>query len=250
MRNIDYYWKHLVNVFFPMECEVCGAGMSAMDETHVCKRCLSTISPVAVPQCIKCGRAIDRAGEECRDCRDRGFHYDTAYSAFRYDDTIRDIIHKFKFHNKEFLSKILTKLLINYVRSRPEILNNISRITYVPLKWRIIRKRHYNQSEILARALGREFGLPVKGLLVKTRRTRPQNELKREERFGNLGGAFRVGGFKLGVGSQELGVKGERILIVDDVMTTGTTFSECALALKEAGAAEVRCLSIARGDFV
>ena len=119
------------------------------------------------------------------------------------------------------------------------MLAGVDKIAFVPLSKGGVYKRGFNQSEILALNLSKEFSIPVAKILEKTRRTHRQNELARDERLSNLAGAFRI--------KSNTSINGLTILLIDDVMTTGATLSECAGTLKASGAKEVRCFTLARG---
>ncbi|MCM8761068.1 MAG: hypothetical protein NC938_05160 [Candidatus Omnitrophica bacterium] len=114
-------------------------------------------------------------------------------------------------------------------------------ITFVPLHSKKLHERSFNQSEILALKIARACNLPAHSCLEKTSHTKNQNDLTRQERLKNLTDAFRIK-----ASSAHL-VRGRRILLIDDVMTTGATLNECSRVLKNGGALEVRCLTLARG---
>jgi len=121
----------------------------------------------------------------------------------------------------------------------PEICRDIDVVTFVPMGQGHARAKEYNQSEVLARRVAALSSLACLCALQKVRKTKPQNALSREERLINLRGAFTA--------RPRARVKDARVLLVDDVMTTGATLGECAKVLRDAGAREVRCLTLARG---
>ncbi len=129
--------------------------------------------------------------------------------------------------------------MTDFIKENPKILDGIDTITFVPLTGRRLREREFNQSMVLAKILSREFGLPLREALVKTNSTKPQNELTRAERLINLKGVFKVK-----FGSR---IKNSGMLLIDDVMTTGATLSECSKTLLDGGASKVNCLTLARG---
>lgn len=175
----------------------------------------------------------------CADCRVRRPRFDRAYSACLYEGALKEFIHRFKYDSALSLACVLSNIMAGYIAQNPETVDGIDILTYVPLGNNRLRQRGYNQSRILADNLSRKIGIPVWHVLVKSVPTRRQNELSREERLVNVEGAFAI---RSGVD-----VEGLRILLIDDVMTTGATLSECARALKDAGAESVRCLTLARG---
>ena len=230
--------KHFLNLIYPLHCASCNTPLEAADETGVCARCLAEIRPNPRPHCRKCGRSSDST-RICKECRMTKLHFNRAHSACLYEGALKEIIHRFKYNGALSLAGPLSGLMIDFVNNNPAVLSKIDLITYVPLSARRLRKRTFNQSQALAAGLAEEFGLGLCHALAKTRSTKVQNELSRDQRLSNLEGAFRV--------RREADIKEMRILLVDDVMTTGATLSECARTLKDAGAKEVRCLTLARG---
>lgn len=136
---------------------------------------------------------------------------------------------------------IFTKIMLDFTRDNPQIIENIDMITFIPLDRKRLSGRGFNQSELLAAGLGRWLGMPVKHLLDKAIAAKHQNDLSREERLTNI-----MGTFKIKNGMKDV-VKGAKILIIDDVMTTGSTLNESSRELINAGAAEARCFTLARG---
>lgn len=137
------------------------------------------------------------------------------------------------------LSGILCDKIVTFIKDNREIIDGIDHIAFVPLYNRWLNEREYNHSGILAAAVSAEFMIPISRAVEKRFKTRRQNELSRDGRLTNLTGAFRV--------KDNLRLDGSKLLLIDDVMTTGATLDECAGALKIAGAKEVRCLTLARG---
>jgi len=168
--------------------------------------------------------------------------FSSAYSACLYEDPLKELIHKFKYNNKRGLSKVFEKIMIDYIADNHEITDNVDIITFVPLHKKRELERTFNQSELLASAIGRVFGIPVKGCLEKRVQTKNQNELSRQERLANVKDAFAI---KHGM---ENIVKDMDMLIIDDVMTTGATLNDSSRAIMRGGAKQVRCLTLARGN--
>ena len=182
---------------------------------------------------------MQSSGELCAECKRSGFSFDRAWSACLYEGVLKDLIHLFKYKGKLALSGILSEKLVAFIKDNMEVVDGVDYVTFVPVYNGWLNDREYNQSGILAAAISAEFRVPILKAAEKTFRTRRQNELSRDERLTNLNGAFKV--------RDDLRVEGLKLLLVDDVMTTGATLNECAKALKAAGAKEVRCLTLARG---
>jgi len=166
----------------------------------------------------------------------RGF--DRAYSYGFYEGALRKLIHLFKYSGMKPLGKRLAGLLS---RALPdEGAEGFDVVVPMPLHWRRRWKRGFNQSKILARLVANERGVPMLDAVKRVRATATQAGLTNSNRRKNVAGAFRV--------ARKTQVAGKRILLVDDVMTTGATATACALALKRAGASSVTLLTLARVD--
>ncbi len=241
MNTITTAVKSLANLIYPLRCASCGKNLAVADEVGACGFCISQIRPNPKPYCRSCGRSLDDAHHLCPGCRKSPFHFSRAYSACLYEGALKDMIHAFKYKNNRTLSSLFTALITDFINDNREIIDTISVVTYVPLHTRRRQERGFNQSEALASGIARAFGIPMHSCLRKASHTKNQSELSRDERLVNVSGAFTAGG----PGAHA--VKGRYVLLVDDVMTTGATLNECSRALIEAGAVEVRCLTLARG---
>ena len=217
-----------------------------------CDCCAKTLQTLAsnlnkIPLCGCCGAPMKsaHAATLCADCRDNRYHasppFDAARSVYSYVGAIRPAIHRLKYDGKTALAKPLAQLLIDYLQSSTQCVapEELNLIVPVPLhrfrQWR----RGFNQSELLAREIGRAFGVPSREVLRRTRFTPPQVELSREERQQNVKGVFALRDTKIKF-------QGATILLIDDVYTTGATLKECAHVLKNAGAKRVFVLTLAR----
>lgn len=166
-----------------------------------------------------------------------GEFFDRCVSPLWYQDAVRDSHHRYKFSGARSYAAPYATLMAQCVTDRLE--GEFDMLTWVPLSRKRRRERDYDQSELLARELGRKLGLPVERLLDKVRHTPAQSGLKGDSaRRANVLDAYR-----LRPGVQ---VAGRRILLVDDVVTTGSTLSECARVLRTAGADRVTCITLAR----
>ncbi|MDO8525364.1 MAG: ComF family protein [Candidatus Omnitrophota bacterium] len=238
-RPITIIAKNFANLLYPLHCAACKESLEALNKTGLCLHCDSQIKRNPKPYCSLCGRSLKSDGRLCAECERGGFAFDRAWSACLYEGVLKELIHLFKYRGRLSLSGILCGKVIDFIKDNTEIIDGINIITFVPLYNAWLNQREYNQSGILAAAISREFGVGISKALEKKHKTRRQNELSKEERSSNLLGLFRV------KDSSEFA--GTRALLIDDVMTTGATLNECAKCLKSAGAAEVRCLTLARG---
>jgi ComF family protein len=178
---------------------------------------------------------LDEQGR-CGLCRAGLRGFDEAYCFGAYEGVLRDLIHLYKYGRMRPMAKPLGRLLAGALpRDR-----RFDAVVPVPLHWRRRWARGFNQSELLAREMARRCGVPVRAVVRRTRATRTQAGLSNTHRRDNVAGAFRV--------KRGASVQGLRLLLVDDVMTTGATASACAAALKRAGAQSVALLALARVD--
>lgn len=227
-----------LSLLYPPRCLVC----RALGEAGLCAPCLARIIPVAAPQCPTCGQTIPPDAHGCLHCRVRRPVYDRARALGAYEGVLRLAIHQFKYDDRPQLAAPLGLRLAAFARASAPDLNGLrfDSLLAVPIHAARRRLRGYNQSERLARVVGAELGLPLlTDALVRIRATRPQVGLSAEARRTNLAGAFAV--------RRPEAVRGKTLLLLDDVVTTGSSLHECALVLKAGGARAVYALTLAAG---
>ena len=227
-------------MLFPDDCRICEAPLREFSRVPVCRACLAKPEPLAAEYfCVQCRAPfisripLDEQGR-CGLCRRGARGFDAAYSFGFYENELRKLIHVFKYGRVETLAKPLGRLL---VRALPRG-QTYDLIVPLPLHWRKRWQRGFNQAALLAREIGRKTHLPVKSIARRVRQTASQAGLTSAKRRENVSGAFRV----------RARLDGHRVLLIDDVMTTGATAASCARALKRAGAAQVTLLTLARAD--
>jgi ComF family protein len=221
-------------------CSICGAVIEETGrEIIVCRDCSGQLRPRKGGFCGMCARIYaleNRSVHLCFDCRNisrpwRGISFFSVYQGL-----LKEIILKYKFRGDLGLGNVLADLLFKAARSHP--LESLDFLIPVPLHPLRLRQRGFNQSLELSRILGQKTDLRVlRDTLVKTAHTPPQSSLERRQRLKSLKKVFEVSGD---------GLKDKRILLVDDIMTTGSTLDGCARALIRAGASEVRIVFLAR----
>lgn len=207
-------------------CDICSREVFSGE--RVCTRCFAAL-PHIREGCPLCGRAVGEAGL-CLDCKERPLAVDLARSAFVHTGEAARLVLRFK-DGERYLYRTLCDLLLPLP---PELAADA--VVCVPMTEKSRKKRGYNQSELLAREISRRCGLPFLNVLQKTRDSLPQKTLGRREREENLKGCFKV--------IDRAAVKGKRLLLLDDTMTTGATASELGTALKHAGAVKVSLLTV------
>ncbi|MGQ9520232.1 MAG: double zinc ribbon domain-containing protein [Candidatus Fervidibacter sp.] len=231
---------------YPPRCGVC----HRFCDGSICQGCQSQWVKIAHPYCLWCGKPFDpraKTSPLCGVCLQGRYKFDYARSAVIYEGIARETVHAFKLKGKprlaEPMGKLMAELLENALNGesvplpspwlRPDFL------VPVPLHPKTQRDRGYNQAALLAEVVGRHLDIPVEpNLLAQIRPMRPQATLSERERWENVKDAFEVVKPEL--------VKGRAVVVVDDVMTTGSTLNEIAKVLKRAGARRVYCLTFAR----
>lgn len=227
----DAFWN-TIDWIFPPACVECGKMGS-----QICEGCLAESVPVTEPCCKKCGKPLDGL-HGCALCRDTTFHFTSCRAPFVYEGAIASGIKQLKFKKNLELAELFAKQIFSlYLRERW----NADIVIPVPLSRERRSERGFNQSEWIARSFARSAGLPMKpSALQKVRNTQSQVGLTRDERQHNLYGAFQA---------EPVLVRNRRVLLIDDVMTTGSTFNECARVLMEAGTQVVLCLSVSTASM-
>lgn len=239
MRVLD----RLADLVWPRVCAVEGCSR-ASDRAgrHLCSRCFATLPfHEAGSACSVCGTPIAATVHHafvCETCQEKPPHYACARSALLYEGPVGQLVQDFKFHRATWLCEDLVDLLEGAVRAKfafPEI----DVVVPVPLHPNRLRERGYNQSALLAQALAQRLNRRFDDAsLIRTLDTEHQTRLSGDARQNNLRNAFSV--------VRPPWVRGRTVLLVDDVMTTGTTLSQCAAPLVKAGAARVWCATLAR----
>jgi len=228
-----------LGLVLPRTCAGCGCGVSG---GWWCSDCAGALVRIRPPRCAHCSQpfdGIDSGGAfRCPNCRDRGFHFGAGVSAFRSRGPVRDLIHSLKYHHATWAVGPLGELGREALRDT-RLDPAYDAFVPVPLHPLRRRARGYNQSELIARALAAPTKTRVLPALSRVRNTSTQTHFDRKERMQNLRGAFLL--------RKNAGVSGMHLLLIDDVLTTGSTLDECARVLLAAGAAKVDALAVARG---
>jgi ComF family protein len=240
-RGIRFAGSAIVDLCLPRSCADCQR-IGTLPQKSWCGECWENLPLIGPPVCPGCGipylDAPASPDHLCGDCIERGYRFDSARSAALHEGTVRTRVHQFKFGGQLKWTPCLAELLETAYRgwglAAPDF------IVPVPLHPRRLSQRGFNQAGVLARELGRKIKIPVSpDVLVRKNQTSPQTRLKRDERLQNVKGAFEI--------PDDRKVRGRRILLIDDVFTTGTTLSECAKVLKrKGGALEVYALTVTR----
>ena len=235
--------KGLADLIYPRVCLACKAhikGAPSIDEL-VCMQCWAKIKKNEPPFCHCCGKHLDKktpAKNICPRCLKRNLYFDRAFSPCVYEGTIKELIHEFKYRDKEYLGKVLGRIMCEFITSHDLPIEYVDAVVPVPLHKAKLREREFNQAEILGKEVSSRFGKAmITGALARHKATKAQADLQEQQRFINMKDSFRV--------IDQKAIKEKNLLLIDDVLTTGATASQAALALKNAGARIVFVLTLA-----
>jgi ComF family protein len=228
-----------LDILFPPRCPSCRE--SVFEQGTLCPACWKEVHFIAEPCCARCGHPFElqlSPDALCGVCLAEEPPYTMARSALRYNEASSKEVAGFKFHDRTGLAPMFGLWM---ARAGAPFLAQAEVIIPVPLHpWRLLRRR-YNQAALLAYALSRHAKLPVlPDGLVRRKNTKPQTGLTRAQRLENVQGAFAVNA------KRKSFLEGKKVVLVDDVMTTGATLHACSKALKKAGTSEVYVLTVAR----
>ncbi|MBI2437102.1 MAG: ComF family protein [Candidatus Magasanikbacteria bacterium] len=230
-RTLNEIIKIIKDTIFPAHCFGCDT-----EGKFVCDDCYRTLDLSGVFCCPVC-HVHNETGRPCIACTQKIYiDRHVAITPYTEDALIGDMMHSFKYHYAEDVREVFARMIDDFFSSHAI---EVDAIIAVPLHRRRYVERGFNQSEIIAQFVARSLHIPIVHNLIRSRHTRQQAKLHRDERLKNLYNAFTI------ENPHEL--VGKRILVVDDVFTTGSTVSECAKVLKEAQVGEVVSFSVARG---
>lgn len=220
-----------LDLLYPPRCVGCDK-----EGRFVCSTCLESLPRLVAPYCLRCAQPIAH-GDTCPRCLESPLDIDGIRAPFLMEGTIREGVHRLKYNNLRAIAPILGGLLADYLNAQQLL---VQALVPVPLHHERERRRGYNQAYLLAKEAGKRLGVPViPQVLSRLSNTPPQaKSLSAQERKANVQGSFRC--------PHPFLVNGLEVVLVDDVCTTGATLEACARALKEAGAASVWGLALAR----
>lgn len=233
--------QYMIDLIYPRRCPICG-DIVLPKGNLICKDCYEDLPLITEPRCKKCSKPIAKEEQElCYDCKRHTFHYTYGYALWVYNDELRKSIVAFKYKYKaEYASFYVEELLKYYDRHIRRM--GVEVIVPVPIHKTRLKQRGYNQAALLAKGIADGLGIPMEEhLLVRTKKTVAQKRLNDQERFRNLQHAFLVNPERI------CAYKGKKVLLVDDIYTTGSTIETCTKAMLDAGIKEVYFISLCIG---
>lgn len=240
-RRASELTRSALDLVYPPQCAYCHAALLRSNELMLCGECRSRLAPTDAIHCRRCGAAVRPAeaeADDCARCRNERYRFKSVLTLGRYRDHLRDAVLRMKHSAEEPLMMAMGNLLAEQhgealVAARPDV------VVPIPMHWSRRLVRGTNSPEILARRVARRLQLPfVAGALVRKRATKKLALLSREERKRALRDAFAV--------ARGSDFRNAHVLVVDDVLTTGTTCNTAARTLLRAGAKRVSVLVVAR----
>lgn len=227
-------------ILYPERCPGCDNILYPKERPEgFCKKCITKIEAVGDEVCIKCGKKLEDGRKEyCKDCKNTRHSFVQCKAAFVYEGPMKPAMYRFKYSNRRSYGKIFAEIMWKkygeWMKS-----NGIQGIVPVPMYRPKERRRGYNQAGVLAKELGRRSGVPVyDNLVLRARNSSPQKNLNPIERKNNLKNAFKI---------RKSAVKLRKILLIDDIYTTGNTMDAVGVVLLEAGVEQIYGMSVCIG---
>jgi competence protein ComFC len=231
--------RAIASLLYPPACTICSASVAAGE--YLCAECDAKITHIVPPFCAKCSEPFAGAISSaftCANCAHRTLHFDAAVAAYRSRGIVRRVILDFKYGRQIHLRHPVARWLVAALDDDRLRGRRFNIIIPVPLHPARERQRGFNQAALLAELLSAHMSIQARPALERIRYTTTQTAFDRAERMENLHGAFRL--------RKNADVRDLHVLLIDDVLTTGSTLSECARVLKEAGARSVHAATAAR----
>lgn len=234
-------FKRILKFIFPPTCGVCNDVIAIDNLIYVCPTCYDKIKTINLPSCKYCGKVFDEYEFSgfCRECASTQHYYDMAICACEYSGEVKKLLHEFKFHKRIELYSVLSDILLRKIKKETYAVN-FDIITSIPLHPNRLKSRGYNQSQLIAQYIGDKLGIRYAfDIVERVKDTHSQSELHRTDRISNVKNAFRI------INPAE--VIGKNILLIDDILTTGSTLGECSKMLKKVGAKCIVVATVATG---
>jgi ComF family protein len=233
----------LLDILYPVRCPVCENIVTPKGK-RICSPCEKKLQLITEPRCKKCSKPIDQDQREyCSDCERKNYHFEHGYSMWIYNSTMKKSIANFKFsYKREYAKYYIQEIIREYGRVIKKLAPDA--LVPVPIHKSKYRERGYNQAEILANGIGKALDIPVlPHLLIRNKKTLPQKQLSDKERLRNLQKAFVYNEAFANNYSKSI----KRVLLVDDIYTTGSTIEACANILRHNGIEHIHFITLCIG---
>lgn len=225
-------------VLYPSKCPFCGK-LTGKKAVTACGGCRKKLPFITGPRCFQCGKPVDTEEKEyCMDCARKKHGFTQGISLWSYDKSVKQAVYRFKYKNQRAYAGYFARELVRQYGTQIRWWN-AQAIIPVPIHRKRYGQRGYNQAELLARAISQYMQVPVQNnLIVRIKNTKPQKELNEKERQKNLKSAFKI---------NENGVKLKKVIIVDDIYTTGSTVDVMTELLLSIGVTDVYVITLCIG---
>lgn len=233
----------ILDMLYPIRCPVCG-DIVIPKGRRICSPCEEKLQYIVEPRCKKCSKPIEQnQNEYCSDCERKNYHFEHGYSLWVYDAVMKKSISDFKYcYKKEYARYYIEKLIQSY----GDIINKLAPdvLIPVPIHKSKYRERGYNQAEIIANGIAKELNIPVlPHLIIRSKKTLPQKQLSDKERLRNLQEAFKLNERAVNDYPYRL----NRVLLIDDIYTTGSTIEACTNVLRQHGIEHIYFMTLCIG---
>ena len=238
--------RGLVSLFLPADCKTCSQALEPLNFSYICENCWNQVKWLKMPYCSRCAKPFpaslaspEASSLLCTECRQDSSPFRKIFAATLYEGVMKEAIHLLKYRRKKGIMKRLEKILKAYFFHTDLPFSRFDLVVAIPLHRKKLKERGFNQAELLARVVATHFDLKlVRNNLKRVEATKSQTSLSKKQRIENLKGAFQF--------RDKDEFRAKKILLVDDVYTTGTTVREAAKVLKKAKASEVYIFTLAR----
>ena len=225
---------NVLDLLYPPKCVFCRDILRLGKEEGICRTCSEEIEYITGEICPMCGKPVGKPIKACHECRSFESFFTRNYALFAYEGMVREAIHRFKYKRNPQYGKYFAKAMTQ--KFHAEITAHDFLIA-IPMYHTKMKRRGFNQADILAKEISALTGVPtLDNVLIRTKDTKAQQALNRAARFNNLSDAFAL--------TSDEHIKGKKILLVDDIFTTGTTINKCAKILNGSAAELINSLTI------